>query len=147
MRSLVSLPSVLAAVALALLPTSSALVVAGGSASTRRALVQRVAGMAVATPLAAWADTQSLLKEPMQGNVDNEAKRAAFVKKQKVYKKQWRAALNDFDYASNDAESMLAVEAMAKARAAHASSSVRRRRGSRHAFLTVSRPLCPADGP
>ena len=116
--------SALAAVALALLPTSSALVVSGGSASTRRAVVQRVAGMAVATPLAAWANTEAILKEPMQGFENDEAKRAAFVKKQKAYKKQWRAELNNFDYASNDAESMQAIEAMAKARATHASSSV-----------------------
>merc|ERR1719336_2766936 len=106
--------SALAAVALALLPTSSALVVSGGSASTRRAVVQRVAGMAVATPLAAWANTEAILKEPMQGFENDEAKRAAFVKKQKAYKKQWRAELNNFEYASNDAESMQAIEALAK---------------------------------
>ena len=92
------------------LPTSTA-------ASSRRAFVQRVAFAAAGVSVpAAWANTEPMLSEPMAGfNVD-EAKRAAFEKKQKAYKKAWRREIGNFEFASNEKESVEAIEALAKAR-------------------------------
>ena len=49
-------------------------------------------------------------------SVSNEAKRAKFVEAQKQYKKKWRQELANLEYASNENESIEAIEALARVR-------------------------------
>ena len=55
-----------------------------------------------------------MLSEPMAGFNSDEEKRAAFVKKQKAFKKAWRREIGNFEFASNEKESVDAIEALAK---------------------------------
>ena len=80
---------------------------------TRRALLGIAAASAVATATAVRADTQPLLEEPTSGFVTDEAKRAAFEKKQRAYKKAWRRYLSDLEFATGDEEAVGAIKSLA----------------------------------
>lgn len=77
------------------------------------------AGATIAGPLSGspvFADTQAELAGPSAASEANEIKRAEFIKKQKTYKKNWRKELSNFEFASNDKESVEAMEALYKVR-------------------------------
>ena len=87
--------------------------------TTRRALLGTAAASAVATATAVRADTQPLLEEPTSGFVTDEAKRAAFEKKQRAYKKAWRRYLSDLEFATGDEEAVGAIKSLAALIRAH----------------------------
>lgn len=80
---------------------------------TRREL-GHVCGAAIFAPLAASANTEAMLSEPMTGFSAGEAKRAEFLEKQKKYKKAWRKEISNLEFATNDAEFEAALEALYK---------------------------------
>ena len=100
------------------LAPAGALVCRETGALTRRGLLQRTvaAGVPLLTLGAApvWADTQPQFAEQGQKSLDNEQKRAAFIAKQKIYKKAWRKELANFEYATSDLENVEAIETMIK---------------------------------
>lgn len=81
----------------------------------RRAMIGVVASSVLATLApAAHADTQPMLDKPMEKFETDEARRAEFIKKQKVFKKAWRKELSNLEFASNDAEATEAIESLIK---------------------------------
>jgi len=50
-----------------------------------------------------------MLDKPMEGFGADEQKRAAFLAKQKAFKKAWRKELSNLEFASNDQEAVEAV--------------------------------------
>eukprot|EP00308_Calcidiscus_leptoporus_P017862 CAMPEP_0119380424 /NCGR_PEP_ID=MMETSP1334-20130426/56951_1 /TAXON_ID=127549 /ORGANISM="Calcidiscus leptoporus, Strain RCC1130" /LENGTH=184 /DNA_ID=CAMNT_0007400249 /DNA_START=9 /DNA_END=563 /DNA_ORIENTATION=+ len=81
----------------------------------RGAALGVVGGMLLASGAGpSWADTQAIMEGTMKGFDDDEARRAAFLKKQKAYKKAWRKELANFEYATSDDEAMVAINALTK---------------------------------
>ena len=71
-------------------------------------------GAALMRPPSAYANTQPMLDEPMEKFTADEARRAEFLKKQKVFKKNWRKELANLEFASNDQEALDAINALAR---------------------------------
>ena len=94
------------------------LAVAMGAAAGRRHVVFSVAAAAAAAALPAArparANTEAMLDKPMDGFDSGEEKRAAFLKKQKAFKKSWRKELQNLEFADNDAEFVAATDALYK---------------------------------
>ena len=76
----------------------------------RRAATGALLGGLLGAPLGASANTQPMLDKPMEQFETGEARRAEFLKKQKVFKKQWRSALAELEFCSNDAEALDAIQ-------------------------------------
>ncbi len=60
-------------------------------------------------PSASLADTAPMLDAPMEAFEEGEAKRAAFIKAQKAYKKAWRRELSNMEFSADDDEAMQAM--------------------------------------
>ena len=71
-------------------------------------------GAALMRPPSAYADTQAMLDEPMEKFTADEERRAVFLKKQKVFKKNWRKELANLEFASNDEEAATAINALGR---------------------------------
>mmetsp|Transcript_49265 Transcript_49265/g.128538 ORF Transcript_49265/g.128538 Transcript_49265/m.128538 type:complete len:175 (+) Transcript_49265:1-525(+) len=81
--------------------------------TSRRGLLAGAAAFAVLAPLApAMANTEPILDKPMEKFEADAAKRAAFMEKQKMFKKAWRKALSDLEFASTDAEATEAMDTL-----------------------------------
>ena len=65
-----------------------------------------------------------MLAEPMAGFSDGETKRAAFVEKQKKFKKAWRKELANLEFATNDEEFESACEGLYKVPPSHTNRSL-----------------------
>ena len=99
------------------LVAATGLLLTPGDVMPRRAVLSHAAAAAaaiVAPPLAALANTEAELSEPMSGFSDGEQKRAEFMKKQKAFKKAWRKELSNLEFSSSDAEFIEAVQNLAK---------------------------------
>jgi hypothetical protein len=80
----------------------------------RREALRGLAAAALLSSAPAFANTQADLTEPMEGFTAGAEKRAAFLEKQKKYKKAWRKELSNLEFASNDAEFTESVAALTK---------------------------------
>ncbi|KAL1529986.1 hypothetical protein AB1Y20_000912 [Prymnesium parvum] len=69
---------------------------------------------ALVAPWRASANTAPLLTEPMTGFSADEAKRAAFLEKQKKFKKAWRKELSNLEYAADDEEFVTGIQNIVK---------------------------------
>jgi len=86
----------------------------GAAQSRRSVLATGGAAFAAALSAPAWANTQPMLDKPMDGFEDGAAKRAAFLEKQKKFKKAWRKELSNLEFASGDEEATEAIGALLK---------------------------------
>ena len=81
----------------------------------RRAAVTGLGSAVLAAAAApAFADTQPMLDKPMEGFDAAADKRAAFIKKQKEFKKEWRKQLSNLEFCSNDEEALDAITKLRK---------------------------------
>ena len=93
-------------------PPLAARAAAPACAFERRAALCALGALLAASP--AWANTQAEMDGTMELFDADEARRAAFLQKQKAYKKAWRKELANFEYSTTDAEALDSIKALAK---------------------------------